>query len=179
MNSKEFQAPWFNQCAWIFEHLDQFSLTPQQALLVLIIAHLNSTQQPVSYERLMEMSHMKEEELDQALDELGTKGYVMVARKGDGLDFLLDRLFSAPVSRNLDFALPVLDEFEIEFKRPLTSNEMERISMMVDLYGERPVIYALDEAVVYEKVNLNYIENILLSWKNKGLSEQDLREGKR
>ena len=50
------------------------------------------------------------------------------------------------------------------------------------IYGfihEKDVICALNEAVVYEKVDLNYIERILISWMNKGLSVQDVENGKR
>ena len=56
---------------------------------------------------------------------------------------------------------------------------MERILQLASYYDERMVICALNEAAVYEKRNLNYIESILVSWKEKGFSVEDVESGKR
>ena len=56
---------------------------------------------------------------------------------------------------------------------------MERILQLGDEYDSRMVICALNEAAVYDKRNLNYIENILISWRQKGLSTEDVESGKR
>ena len=73
----------------------------------------------------------------------------------------------------------LIEEFEAEFKRTLSSMEMERILQLASYYDERMVICALNEAAVYEKRNLNYIESILVSWKEKGFSVEDVESGKR
>ena len=39
------------------------------------------------------------------------------------------------------------------------------------------MICALNEASVYNKRNLTYIENVLISWSNKGLSTEDIESG--
>ena len=41
------------------------------------------------------------------------------------------------------------------------------------------VIVALNEAASYDKRDLNYIERILISWTDKGLSVEDVENGKR
>lgn len=68
---------------------------------------------------------------------------------------------------------------EDAFMRPLSTNEMQRILCLSDEYDERRVICALNEAVVYEKLNLNYIERILQKWKEKGLSVESIENGER
>ena len=43
----------------------------------------------------------------------------------------------------------------------------------------RRVICALNEAVCNEACDLNYIERILQNWQQKGLSTEDIENGKR
>ena len=56
---------------------------------------------------------------------------------------------------------------------------MQRIIDMASMYDERRVICALNEAVCNEVCDLNYIERILQNWQQKGLSTEDLENGKR
>ena len=56
---------------------------------------------------------------------------------------------------------------------------MQKILDLCEAFGERQVECALNEAVVYDKKSLNYIENVLVSWRNKGLSTEELESGKR
>ena len=63
--------------------------------------------------------------------------------------------------------------------RPLSSTEMQRIIDMASMYDERRVICALNEAVCNEACDLNYIERILQNWQQKGLSTEDIENGKR
>ncbi|MCF0245823.1 MAG: DnaD domain protein, partial [Ileibacterium sp.] len=74
---------------------------------------------------------------------------------------------------------PLLMEFQEEFGRTFSSAEMEKIISLGEMYDEAMVLQALNEAAVYDKRSLQYIENILIAWKNKGLSVEDVENGKR
>ena len=39
------------------------------------------------------------------------------------------------------------------------------------------MICALNEAAVYDKRNLTYVENVLISWSNKGLTTEQIESG--
>ena len=79
----------------------------------------------------------------------------------------------------VNYAKSLLEEFEDEFKRSLSPSEMDRILNLASIYSERMVIVALNEAASYDKRDLNYIERILISWTDKGLSVEDVENGKR
>ncbi len=72
-----------------------------------------------------------------------------------------------------------LGGFIMEFKRPLNDKEIENIGVWCQRYDERRVVCALNEAVVYNTLNFDYIESILKSWQEKGLSVEDIEGGKR
>ncbi len=78
-----------------------------------------------------------------------------------------------PLARSL------IQEFEDAFARTLSSQEMQRILDMSAAYGEDRVLLALDEAIAYDHPDTSYIERILMSWKQKNLSTEDLRKGYR
>lgn len=72
-----------------------------------------------------------------------------------------------------------LGSFMAELNRPLSDKEIENIGVWCQKYDERRVICALNEAVVYGKKDFDYIGAILKSWKEKGLSVEDIEKGKR
>lgn len=73
----------------------------------------------------------------------------------------------------------LLEEVEEEFGRPLSGTEMERLCRLAETYSEQTILHALDEASAYEKRSLPYIEALLSAWKSKGLSDEDIENGKR
>ncbi len=73
----------------------------------------------------------------------------------------------------------LLHAFDSEWKRLMSVDEIEKIERLCCKYDERRVICALNEAVVYNKIDLNYIEKVLESWTEKHLSVEDLEAGKR
>lgn len=72
----------------------------------------------------------------------------------------------------------LIELFENEFKRPLTSTELDKLSYLVDKVGIQYTIHALREAVIYRAHKFQYIESVVLNWIAKGLKLEDLNEGK-
>ncbi|NJP38899.1 DnaD domain-containing protein [Alkalicoccus luteus] len=65
----------------------------------------------------------------------------------------------------------LFQRFEEEFGRPLSSIEMEMISMWLDedKHTCELIQSALKEAVISSKLNFRYIDRILFEWKRKGI----------
>lgn len=94
----------------------------------------------------------------------------------------MDQVFK--VKENLE-VLPtnefqsLFDLYESEFGRPLTMSESQRLSEWMSTYELKLIEYALREAVVYETRSFDYIDVILIKWKEKKLTAHDYEEGNR
>lgn len=58
-------------------------------------------------------------------------------------------------------AREIFNTFEEEFKRPLSSNELIKLSDFINKFGEEKTIEALRKASIYQKLNFDYINRIL------------------
>ncbi|MCF0259250.1 MAG: DnaD domain protein [Erysipelotrichaceae bacterium] len=175
----DWNSLYINKSLWLFDHLENFSLSPNEALCTLVINFLNETGQPVTYEALEAKCHMSPDELEDCFDSLSAKGYLTLDTRNHSLKFILDGFLDTPLKAGTPISQPLLMEFQEEFGRTFSSSEMEKIISLGEKYEEGMVLKALDEAAVYDKRSLQYIENILISWKNKGLSLEDVENGKR
>ncbi|MBP3853041.1 MAG: DnaD domain protein [Erysipelotrichaceae bacterium] len=179
MNKEEWMAGYTDRRTWILDHLEQLHLDCEEALVCCLIDLANQNNQPVSHEILAEKTKLDENRIEQIFQDLSDKGYLSIVFVDGNPMFELSGLLDAlnvegqPIQRSL------IERFEMEFKRPLSQGEMQRILDLAQRYDQRRVIVALNEAVVYEKLGLDYIEHILVSWANKGLSIEDLENGVR
>lgn len=69
--------------------------------------------------------------------------------------------------------------FEREFARTISQTECQRLVDWSEKYDDMLIRYALREALLYEKHNLDYIERILVNWKQKGLTVEKYEDGER
>lgn len=180
MDRKDWYAPWFDTTAWIFEHLQDLNLDPQEALVVLVINHFNKKNETVTYDALMEKCHLSAELVEECFESLSAKGYLTIDTRNKSLRFLLEGMMDSPVKAGTPINHALIQEFQEEFQgRTLSSSDMERILEMGEKYDERMVLQALSEAAVYDKRSLSYIESVLASWKARGLTVEDVENGKR
>ena len=132
----------------------------------------------ITHEIIADKLKIEVDEVEEIFLSLSNNGYLSIDMSDGNLIFNIEGVYQEK-PKGIPLKASLLETFEYEFKRPLSSYEMQRILDMASTYDERRVICALNEAVVYEKVDLNYIERILISWMNKGLSVQDVENGKR
>lgn len=178
--NRDWYDPWFNRGGWILDHLQDLNLEPNEALVMIVINFLNDTDQKIPYEVLAEKCHMDVEDIDEAITGLSAKGYLQFnTRSSAAKRFDLSVLMESPISSATVLDQSLFTEFQEEFGRTFSAPELDRILSMQEKYGEKMVRLALAEAAVYEKRNLNYIENILTSWSEKGLSAEDVEAGRR
>ncbi|TGY65783.1 DnaD domain-containing protein [Dubosiella muris] len=173
----DWSAPWIDQCAWIFSNLENLTLDAKEALIVLLIAHYNRHDLPISTEAFAQKAKISEEEVDTIFQILSTKGYLTIDFVNGKVVFCLDGLVRMTRVPGKQLSKSLISEFEDEFGRDLSPQEMQKILDLSEKFTERQVICALNEASVYNKRNLTYIENVLISWSNKGLSTEDIESG--
>lgn len=66
---------------------------------------------------------------------------------------------------------------ETEFGRPISQKEIEMIGEWQNTYEHRLIYYAIRETIIQDKKSFNYIDKILLNWKTKGYSVEDVEGG--
>lgn len=175
----DWNAPYLDHKIWILDHLEQLHCEPKEALVLLLIDLYNDLRQPIHHEEIAQKLGVDTDEVESLFLSLADKGYLRIAYREGIIKFDIEGVYAQRLKQDPSQHRSLIEEFEAEFRRPLSSMEMERILQLGDEYEPRMVICALNEAAVYDKRNLNYIENILLSWRQKGLSVEEVESGKR
>lgn len=174
---KWYETNYVNHRDWILDNLQFLGLDAKETVLVLLIDFMNEHHINITMEELHKRTGFSNEEVDQTISVLCAKKYLEIRASSKSVRFLLDGLFETDVARNeriLDSSL--FDTFETEFGRPLTSNEMTKISEWNRTTDKKLIIYALREASAYQKLSVSYIEKILTEWKAKGYSPADIEK---
>lgn len=179
MEKSLWNEPYFDRRTWILENLESLHIDTKEIVVLLLIDYCNQINKMISHEYVSEKTMLSVDEVEEIFMSLSDKGYLTINVDGKGMFFNIEGVYQQKDLDGQRLSRSLFETFEYEFKRPLSHHEMERIMEMVSMYEEERVVYALNEAVVYEKLNLNYIESILASWMQKGLSIEDLENGKR
>lgn len=176
---KWYETNFVNHRDWILDHLNLLSLNPKETVVVLVIDFMNEHHIKITVEDLSKRTNMSNQEIDEIISVLCAKQYLDIRANKAEISFKLDGLFETDIARDekiLDS--PLFDAFETELGRPLSQKEMEKISEWNRSTDRKMILYALREASAYQKLSLPYIDKILLGWKEKGLTLQDIDEGK-
>lgn len=177
MMNEWYKAPHVDVRIWLLDHIADLGLTPEEALIALQILHHNKINRHIVLEALAVQCAMKPEKADKALASLCKKGYLSIDVSSHGVSYNLEGLFvekKAPLVNG-----DVLAVFEREFKRPLSSHEIDKLTDWRARLNDEYVILALREALIYNKLNFAYIDRILSTWLNEGTTLQQLHEGQR
>ena len=175
---KWYEQKFVNRRDWILENCQLLGLDSNEFQLVMLIDFLNEHHEPISMETLHRKTGMSLDEVDRTISVLCAKKYLEIRASAANVCFSLNGMFETDVARSeriLDSSL--FSVFEGEFGRPLSNQEMEKISDWNRTTDKKMIIYALREASAYQKLNVAYIDRILSDWKNKGLTLQQIEEG--
>lgn len=71
----------------------------------------------------------------------------------------------------------IIDLIETEFKRPLSSTDIEKINYWFDQVGYKYLEHALRETIINRKTSVAYMEAILKDWSKKGITVETLNQG--
>ena len=158
----DFNAPYVDRRTWIIDHLQDLVLEPKEILVVLLIDFFNQQHISIDHELISEKLKISVDEVEDIFTELSDKGYLTLDYADGSLIFNIEGIFELSKASDTSIDRSLLEQFE-----------------MASMYDERRVICALNEAVCNEVCDLNYIERILQNWQQKGLSTEDLENGKR
>ncbi|HCK87257.1 MAG TPA: DNA replication protein DnaD [Erysipelotrichaceae bacterium] len=176
---KWYEQNYVNRRDWILQNLELLGLDSEETVMVLLIDFMNEHRIPIDLEALHKKSGLSLERTDSVISCLCAKKYLEIRASAKSIKFILNGLFETDTARNervLDNSL--FDTFETEFGRPLTNNEMAKISEWNRTMEKKLILYALREASAYQHLKITYIDKILSEWKNKGITAEDYENGK-
>ena len=145
---KWYEQKYVNHRDWILDNIELLNLTHTDLITVLVIDFLNEHHMTITSDVLCAKTRLSKKDLDIVL------GDTRVTES------------------------PLFDLFETEFGRPLSQNEMKKISEWNHMYDKQMIIYALRTASAYQKMNLAYIDKILCNWRDKNVSLEMIEAGK-
>lgn len=176
---KWYEQNYVNHRDWILDHLELLGLDTREALLVLLIDFFSEHHLEISLDTLAAKTGMTSEEVNQEISVLCARKYLEIRASNQKITYRLDGLFNADTARDrriMDSSL--FDVFETEFGRPLTQQELQKISDWNRTSDRKLILYALREASAYQKLNLPYIEKILQEWKARGYTAEMIEESR-
>ena len=166
---KWYEEHYVNRRDWVLDHLEYLALTPAELEIVMLIDFSSQYQLPISMDSLSSKSGMTMDEVNDAVSSLVARRYLTIRASGGNVAFRLDGLFSTDTAKEknaLDASL--FETFESEFRRTLSQQEMEKISEWSRTYDKKLILEALRQASMYQKLNLPYVEKILIRLSEKG-----------
>ncbi len=175
--SKWYDSVFFDRRIWLLENLGSLNLNPEEALTVLELVHFNLIHRTISLDALSKCCGLNVETIDKALAGLSRKGYLSIKVKGQDVFYNLNGLYEDKISLTSDADL--IDLYQKEFKRTLSSTEIDKLNDWLSRMERAYLVHALREALMYNKVNFTYIDRILAQWQKDKTSIEQLNEGKR
>ena len=77
------------------------------------------------------------------------------------------------------YSSSLIDLYEQGFGRPLSQREVQTICQWAEEHEDRLIRYALREALTYDKQSIDYVDRILLKWKQRGFTAEQYEGGER
>lgn len=179
MNTKWYKEKFIDRRNWILDHLDELSISAEETLVLLLIDFMNEYQISVSHQVLAKKLKKSDDEIDDILSRLSAKGFLNLELREGRIIFEIDGIFEGEQEKPIAMDTSLFDQYETEFGRPLSQMEMQRLAEWTNTYHQKLIIYALREALTYDKKSFDYIERILIEWKKRGLTPEEYEEGKR
>ena len=159
---KWYKQTYFNRKNWILENFDKLNLTTDETMLLLLIEFAKDSHIAVSYDYFKKKLNYDSKKIDKIIASLVNKSYLSIAPRANGVSFDIDNLFEFdPEKYETVDAKDVYSVAEALLKRPLSGNEVQKLSDLINEYSQAAVIDALRVAEAYRKPSLAYVEATL------------------
>lgn len=159
---KIYKTPYFNKIKWMLEYFDKLNLTSNETMVLILIEYAHEAGYKDSIDYLAAKLKININELDGILSDLLKKQYITMNE--GGYNFNINNVFEFDPSKyeviNNQDVFQIFEEF---LNRPLSGDELNKISNLVNEYGEDTVIDALRKAEAYDKHSISYVESVLLN----------------
>ncbi|OCN05659.1 hypothetical protein A4S06_08075 [Erysipelotrichaceae bacterium MTC7] len=176
------KMPYFNRRNYILSEMKQLDVNIQEAFLLLYIDFCNEFAMDFTMELASENLGLTMEEVDELIANLIQIGYLDMQMHQGKVHYNMDKLFTMSVQNepiNQQQFESLFELYEDSFGRPLTQPEATKLTEWMTSYDLQLIDYALREAIVYNKVKMEYVEAILRAWKAKNFTSEDYEKGDR
>ena len=159
---KWYKESYFDRKNWILENFDKLSLSSDETLFILLVDLYKNTRKSISYELLSDKLNKNSKEIDKIISSLVSKHYLKLSTNSRGLIFDIDGIFEFdPEKYEVNENKDLYDMVSDIFNKPLSSGELQKMSDLINEYGQNKFIEALRIAEAQRKYKMSYIEGIL------------------
>ena len=160
------KKPYINRRDWLLENQSSLKITSDQLLILLMIDFLNSNREVISLDTLSNRTALDISTIDTSMQSLVSKNYLKISVVDGMVDFSIDGIFeNGLLYEHVDES--IFGVFETEFARLLSQSELQTLNTWLKTYPEDMILDALRSAVIYKKLNMKYINSILLNMKKE------------
>lgn len=157
-----FNRKYVNRRDWMIENLSILNVSPIEFILLQVIDYSNSFQEALSIDILVEKTGFEIKEVNEGIALLNSKGYLKLEVLGVHVVFNIDGVFQNHENEQVvDKSL--FDLFEDEFGRLLSQQDLMTLSSWNQMYDEALILEALKEAIIAQKLSMQYINGILVN----------------
>lgn len=159
---KWYQESYFDCKNWILENFDKLNLNADETLLILLVDLCKTNRKYVTYDYLMSKLGKNMKQIDTIVAGLVNKHYLKISSNSKGLIFDFDEIFEFdPDKYEISDNKDIFDTVSEVFGKPLSPTELQKITELLEVYGEKKFIEALRLAEAKRTYKIAYIEGIL------------------
>ena len=159
---KWYQESYFDRKNWILENFDKLNLNADETLLILLVDLCKTNRKYVTYDYLMSKLGKNMKQIDTIVAGLVNKHYLKISSNSKGLIVDFDEIFEFdPDKYEISDNKDIFDTVSEVFGKPLSPIELQKITELLGVYGEKKFIEALRLAEAKRTYKIAYIEGIL------------------
>ena len=127
----------------------------------MMIDYDNEFKQPITIELLSQQTNLKTDQIDKIVMDLCQKEYLQIVSRNRKIVYDISGVFED--KPKIELPQDLFATFETEFGRPLSQHETVMLAQWTSNYAKKDIIKALREALKMNKLNMNYIDRILVN----------------
>ena len=159
---KWYQESYFDRKNWLLENFDKLNLSSDETILIMLVELCRSSRKYVTYDYLMQKLGKSAKQIDSIVASLVNKHYLKISSNSKGLIFDFDEIYEFdPEKYEISDNKDLFDTVSEVFGKPLSPTELQKISELSQIYGEKKFIEALRLAEAKRTFKIAYIEGIL------------------
>ena len=159
---KWYQESYFDRKNWLLENFDKLNLSSDETILIMLVELCRSSRKNVTYDYLMKKLGKSAKQIDSIVASLVNKHYLKISSNSKGLIFDFDEIYEFdPEKYEISDNKDLFDTVSEVFGKPLSPTELQKISELSQIYGEKKFIEALRLAEAKRTFKISYIEGIL------------------
>ncbi len=163
-----------NTMTYLLEELHTFEVSSLEALVLVMVHHFNEHQEHITLEKLSNSIHESISKVDDAIEQLQKKGYLVIEHHQGHVHFNLDACFLKSHHQPTQVTMSLHDAYEQGFKRLLSEKEYNQLALWSTMYSQTMILHALRQAIIQDKLSMAYIGRILENWKKANMKDEDL-----